>query len=76
VVKVMQLDYTFDRQILLEREEAHTEGEAKGRAEEIIEMGQEFGLTDAAILERLQKKLDVSPEIATGYLKQYGKTLV
>jgi hypothetical protein len=70
-VKVMQLDYTFDRQILLEREEARM-----GRAEEIIEMGQEFGLTDAAILERLQKKLDVSPEVAAGYLKQYGKTLV
>jgi hypothetical protein len=71
VVKVMQLDYTFDRQILLEREEARM-----GRAEEIIEMGQEFGLTDAAILERLQKKLDVSLEVAAGYLKQYGKTLV
>jgi hypothetical protein len=72
VVKVMQLDYTFDRQILLEREEAQVEGQAKG----IIELGQELGLTDAAILERLQKKLDVSPEIAAGYLKQYGKTLV
>jgi hypothetical protein len=71
VVKVMQLDYTFDRQILLEREEARM-----GRAEEIIEMGQEFGLTDAEILERLQKKLDVSPESAAGYLKQYGKPLV
>jgi hypothetical protein len=76
VVKVMQLDYTFDRQILLEREEARTEGEAKGQAKGIIELGQEFGLTDAAILERLQKKLNVSPEIAAGYLKQYGKTLV
>jgi hypothetical protein len=75
VVKVMQLDYTFDRQILLEREEARMEARM-GRAEEIIEMGQEFGLTDAAILERLQKKLDVSPEIAAGYLKQYGKPLV
>jgi hypothetical protein len=80
VVKVMQLDYTFDRQIMLEREEARTEGRKdgleEGQAKEIIEMGQEFGWTDAAILERLQKKLDVSLETAAGYLKQYGKTLV
>ena len=32
VVKVMQLDYTFDRQIVLERREAHL----RGRLEEII----------------------------------------
>jgi hypothetical protein len=51
-------------------------GKEKGKAEGIIEMGQELGLADAAILERLQKKLDVSLEIAAGYLKQYGKTLV
>jgi hypothetical protein len=63
-IKVM-LDYTFDRQILLEREEAQAKG--------IVEFGQEFGLADAAILERLQKKLDVSPEVVAGYLKQYGK---
>jgi hypothetical protein len=68
VVKVMQLDYTFDRQIMLEREDAQAKG--------IIEMGQELGWTDDAILERLQKKLDVSLETATSYLKQYGKTLV
>jgi hypothetical protein len=47
-----------------------------GRTKEIIEMGQELGWTDDAILERLQKKLDVSHEIAVDYLKQYGKTLV
>jgi hypothetical protein len=48
----------------------------KGAAKEIIEMGQEFGLSDAEILERLQKKLNLSAEAATAYLKQYGKVLV
>ena len=33
VVKVTQLDYTFDRQIMLEREEARAEGRAEGEAE-------------------------------------------
>lgn len=31
-----QLDYTFDRQIALEREEARPEGRAEGREEERI----------------------------------------
>lgn len=34
VVQVTTLDYTFDRQIMLEREEALAEGRAEGRAEE------------------------------------------
>jgi hypothetical protein len=51
-------------------------GKEEGKAEGIIELGQELGLTDAAILERLQKKLDVSFETAVDYLKQYGKALV
>jgi predicted transposase YdaD len=38
VVKVMQLDYTFDRQILLEREEARTEGRTEGRENDIEQM--------------------------------------
>ena len=33
VVKVTQLDYTFDRQIMLEREDAREEGRAEGRQE-------------------------------------------
>lgn len=33
VVKAMTLDYTFDRQIMLEREEARTEGRKEGRKE-------------------------------------------
>jgi hypothetical protein len=45
----------------------------KGAAKEIIEMGQEFGLGDAEILERLQRKLSLSEEVAATYLEQYGK---
>jgi hypothetical protein len=48
----------------------------KGAAKEIIEMGQEFGLDDTQILERLQKKLNLSAEAAATYLEQYGKVLV
>lgn len=36
VVKVTQLDYTFDRQIMLEREEAREEGREEGREAEVI----------------------------------------
>ena len=35
-------------------------GIAEGRAEEIIETGYEFGLSEQDILERLQKKLSIS----------------
>lgn len=51
-------------------------GKAEGKAEEIIEMGQEFGLDDAAILKRLQEKIGVSLETAVAYLERYGKQLV
>ena len=44
----------------------------EGRAEEIIKMGQEFGLDNAAILKRLQERIGLSFEQATAYLKQYG----
>jgi hypothetical protein len=51
-------------------------GATEGAAKEIVEMGQEVGWDDAEILERLQKKLNVSLERATDYLNQYGKVLV
>ena len=50
-------------------------GKEEGKAEEIIEMGQEFGLDDAAILKRLQDKIGLSMESATDYLERYGKSL-
>jgi hypothetical protein len=48
----------------------------KGKAQMIIEMGQDDGLSDTQILERLQKKLNLSEEAAATYLEQYGKVLV
>lgn len=48
----------------------------EGRAEEIIEMGQEFGLDDADILKRLQEKIGLTIETAVAYLEQYGKQSV
>ncbi len=47
----------------------------KGKAEEIIEMGREFGLDEAAILKRLQERIGLSLEMAADYLKQYGKRM-
>ena len=56
--------------------EGRAEGKAEGKAQEIIEMGQEFGLNDADILKRLQEKIGLSLETAVSYLKQYGKQMV
>ena len=58
-----------------ESEKLIRKGSEAGGAKQIIEMGQEFGLDDAAILERLQGKLGLSLEKATAYLEQYGKAL-
>ena len=58
-----------------ESEKLIRKGSEDGGAKQIIEMGQEFGLDDAAILERLQGKLGLSLEKATAYLEQYGKAL-
>lgn len=43
------------------------------KVQTIIEMGQEYGLDNTAILKMLQEKTGLSFEKATGYLKQYGK---
>ena len=48
----------------------------RSKAQMIIEMGQEFGLDDTAILTRLQEKIGVSLERAKAYLVEYGKQLV
>lgn len=55
VVKVMKLDYTFDRQITLEREESRTEGWEEGRAE-----GREEGRAEGEekkLIEQVCKKI-------------------
>ena len=53
--------------------EGRLEGKLEGRAEEIIETGHEFGLSEEEILIRLQKKLDVSLQKAQEYLKMFSK---
>lgn len=58
--------------ILEGRLEGRLEGEAKG----IIETGYDFGLSDNDILDRLQKKLNVSEEVAQGYIEMFGKQTV
>ncbi|MDE7269181.1 MAG: hypothetical protein K2N81_01760 [Acetatifactor sp.] len=47
-------------------------GEMDGRAEEIVVMGLEFGLSKSDILNRLQNKLHVSEQKAEEYLGLFG----
>ena len=39
----------------------------------LIEMGQEYDLDDAVIMNRLQEKAGLSQEQAESYLEKYGK---
>lgn len=48
-------------------------GEERGEAKQIIEMGQDFGLSDNDILERLQAKLHLPLNNAKEYLEKFGK---
>lgn len=48
----------------------------EGKAEEIVEMGYEFGLSEDDILARLQKKLDISLQKAQEYLTMFEKKTV
>ena len=52
------------------------QGMEQGEAKMIVELGQEDGLSDEVILNRLQKKIGISPERAKEYLYEYGKQLV
>ncbi len=54
------------------KEEGMKKGREEGRAVEIIEMGIEFQLKDADILERLQKKLNISLQKAREYFGMFG----
>ena len=58
------------------RAEGRAQGRTEGRAEEIIEMGWEFGLDDAAILKKLQERVGFSMEAAAACLEQHRKWLV
>lgn len=50
-----------------------TQGMQQGMAKMIIEMGQEYGLDDAAILRKLRDKTGLSAEQAAACLEQYRK---
>jgi len=51
-------------------------GKIEGRAEEIIETGLEFKLSEKEILGRMQKKLNISLQAAEEYLLKFGKQTV
>ncbi len=48
----------------------------EGRAEEIIDFGYECGISEEDILQRLQKRLNISLQKAQEYLQAYGKQMV
>lgn len=48
----------------------------QGKVQMIVEMGQEVGLDDSEILQKLQEKIGLSLEDAKAYLDQYGKQFV
>lgn len=54
------------------RREGIAEGKEEGKAEEIVETGYEFGLSEDDILARLQKKLNISLQKAQEYLVLFG----
>lgn len=51
-------------------------GEMRGRAEGIVDTCCDLGLPEDAILERLQKKLNISLQTAQEYLQTFGKQIV
>lgn len=53
------------------KEKAKEEGRVEGRAEEIIDSGRDFNLSEEDILERLQKKLNINSAIAKKHLASY-----
>lgn len=57
-------------------EEERLEGKVEGEAKGIIETGVDFGLSEEDILNRLQKKLNISLQVAQEYLNMFGKQTV
>ena len=53
------------------KEEGRLEGLIEGGAREIVEMGQEFGLTDENILRRLQNRLNITIEEAERFFGMF-----
>lgn len=51
-------------------------GIKEGRAQEIIEMSIDYGEKETDILEKLQRKLEISLDTARAYMDAYGKRVV
>jgi len=67
-------EWRHEYMTLLMRDQENIEkGKVEGRAEEIIETGHEFGLSETDILGRLQNKLGISLQAAQEYLLRFGK---
>ena len=49
---------------------------SQGKAQLLIELGQEEGLDDATLLKRMQERIGLSLEQASAYLKRYGRQTV
>lgn len=67
VVKAMTLDYTFDRQIMLEREEARTEGHREGRQDglkALISTCKELGISFDETAAKVKEKFSLEDEEA------------
>lgn len=54
-------------------EKAMEKGLTEGGAKQIIEMGNDFGLSESDILNRLQQKLGLSLQAAREYFNRFGK---
>lgn len=75
VVKMMTLDYTFDRQITLEREDSRAEGREEGLEEgraEGFELGREDGRREGEMMGIIKcyKRLGKTREDTAGYLME------
>ena len=67
VMKMIQLDYTFERRIELQKEESYSEGHADGRKEGIAEGKAEGQIKgkDLLLIEQVCKKLKKGKDIPT-----------
>lgn len=53
--------------------ESESKGKAEGKAQEIIDSGFEFGLSENDILNRLQRKLNIPLQKAQEYFNMFKK---
>ena len=71
VTKMGIFEYDEEKVKRLLRKDAYEDGQAKG----IIETSLEHGASEQEILERLQNKLDISPQIAKEYFDKLSQPI-